>query len=78
MHRCNGFQPVVDGLVIPDTPKHLRDQGLFYHIPEMIGITEDEAFLGMSRGLYSLTLDKFISMLSFIYTTSSHEVLYVS
>jgi len=38
------WEPVVDGIVIPDQPRRLFEQGEFAHVPTIIGTDRDEAW----------------------------------
>ena len=38
------WEPVVDGIVIPDQPRTLFEQGEFAHVPTIIGTDRDEAW----------------------------------
>jgi para-nitrobenzyl esterase len=38
------WEPVVDGIVIPDQPRTLLEQGEFAHVPTIIGTDRDEAW----------------------------------
>jgi para-nitrobenzyl esterase len=38
------WEPVVDGLVIPDQPRTLFEQGHFTHVPTLIGANRDEGW----------------------------------
>jgi para-nitrobenzyl esterase len=38
------WQPVVDGLEIPDQPRALFEAGLFHHVPTIIGFMRDEGW----------------------------------
>ena len=41
---CEGFQPVVDDVLILDAPILMRERGDFTPVPEMIGLTEEDGF----------------------------------
>ena len=47
---CLGLQPVIDGVIIPDDPFTLRQAGDFIHVPEMIGLNRNDAFLFVPPG----------------------------
>jgi len=38
------WEPVVDGVVIPDQPRSLFDTGRFYRVPTMLGFNRDEGW----------------------------------
>jgi para-nitrobenzyl esterase len=38
------WQPIVDGVAIPDQPRTLFAAGTFHHVPTIVGTTRDEAF----------------------------------
>ncbi|MGH7471912.1 MAG: carboxylesterase/lipase family protein [Longimicrobiales bacterium] len=38
------WEPIVDGLVIPDQPRTLFEQGDFHHVPVIIGTNRDEGW----------------------------------
>lgn len=42
---CPGFTPVVDGTVVPDLPAIIRQSGQYNRVPELIGITKEDAYL---------------------------------
>jgi para-nitrobenzyl esterase len=43
------WEPVVDGVEIPDQPRTLYELGAFHQVPTMIGTTRDEAWVFTSR-----------------------------
>jgi para-nitrobenzyl esterase len=38
------WRPIVDGLVIPDQPRLLFEQGAFHHVPTIVGANRDEGW----------------------------------
>jgi para-nitrobenzyl esterase len=38
------WEPIVDGLVIPDQPRRRFEQGNFHHVPVIIGVNRDEGW----------------------------------
>ena len=48
---CLGFQPVVDGTIVKDLPVLMRQCGEYTAMPEMIGVTTEEAFQDVPDGL---------------------------
>ena len=45
-----GWRPRVDGYVIPDVPRLLRENGDYNHVPEMIGINSEDGFIFQDTG----------------------------
>ncbi len=43
------WEPIVDGVVIPDQPRTLFEQGEFAHIPAIVGTTRDEGWGFVTR-----------------------------
>ena len=61
-YECH-WQPVVDGIVLPDTPRNLRESGNYNKVPEMIGINSDDGFLFMPPSTWTgLTRSEFEDM----------------
>jgi para-nitrobenzyl esterase len=38
------WEPIVDGVVIPDQPRSLFEQGDYHHVPTLIGVNRDEGW----------------------------------
>jgi para-nitrobenzyl esterase len=43
------WEPVIDGLVIPDQPRTLFEAGAFHQVPTIIGINRDEGLVFVDR-----------------------------
>ncbi len=54
--------PVVDGLVIPDQPRTLYEDGAFNHVPLVVGSTRDEGWIYVDRSFPAgLTVEEYES-----------------
>jgi para-nitrobenzyl esterase len=59
------WQPIVDGIVIPDQPRRLFERGDFEHVPTLIGSTRDEGWLFTSRSFASgVSLSQYLTWLA--------------
>ena len=45
-----GWGPRVDGFVVPDAPRLLRENGDYSHVPEMIGVNSEDGFIFQDIG----------------------------
>jgi para-nitrobenzyl esterase len=56
------WEPVVDGVVIPDQPRTLFEHGLFHRVPTIIGFTRDEGWGNfVNRSFPSVSLTQYQS-----------------
>ena len=54
------WTPVVDGVEIPDQPRHLFEAGAFSHVPVILGANRDEGWTFVNRSFPSaVTLDQY-------------------
>jgi para-nitrobenzyl esterase len=51
------WEPIVDGLEIPDQPRALFEQGRFHHVPTIIGANRDEGWGNFINRSFSSSLD---------------------
>jgi para-nitrobenzyl esterase len=59
------WQPIVDGIEIPDQPRRLFERGDFEHVPTLIGSTRDEGWLFTSRSFPAgVSLSQYLTWLA--------------
>jgi para-nitrobenzyl esterase len=71
------WEPVVDGLIIPDQPRRLFEEGEFAHVPTIIGTNRDEGWGAfITRSFPSaVSLQQYEGWIASEFGSAAHEVL---